>query len=283
MIDPITDYANEVIELRSGVDFYDYAVKYHLPLLEPHGLDYPKMGSWQPATEVFKKMDVDRFTIPVTVEWVDNIKKMKGYIDATDAGTKEVRLMITARVSGDYVNEKDGTGGRRFIHTAYDGIVYEMILLDEDNYSMIIPESFMDMVPQGMVEMNKTTAEGREQNASLEKMNETMPVGDNPPVRILKFSNQIPLRIKISYEKKGGKNQAVTGLDSFVTPLKVQAEINSEPHKYTYRKQLHEAADGKEYEIESYGIYHPNSDKTQTYVWVPRPTLGLMNWWPTLP
>ena len=67
------------------------------------------MGSWQPATEVFKKMDVDRFTIPVTVEWVDNIKKMKGYIDATEAGTKEVRLMITARVSGDYVNEKDGT------------------------------------------------------------------------------------------------------------------------------------------------------------------------------
>ena len=55
-----------------------------------------------------------------------------------------------------------------------------MILLDEDNYSMIIPESFMDMVPQGKVEMNKTTAEGREQNASLEKMNETMPVGDNP-------------------------------------------------------------------------------------------------------
>ena len=92
MIDPITDYANEVIELRSGVDFYDYAVKYHLPLLEPHGLDYPKMGSWQPATEVFKKMDVDRFTIPVTVEWVDNIKKMKGYIDATEAGTKEVQF-----------------------------------------------------------------------------------------------------------------------------------------------------------------------------------------------
>lgn len=63
----------------------------------------------------------------------------------------------------------------------------------------------------------------------------------------------------------------------------MQTEINSEPHKYTYRKQLHEAADGKDYEIESYGIYHPNSDKTQTYVWVPRPTLGLMNWWPTLP
>lgn len=55
MIDPITDYDKEVIELRSGVDFYDYAVKYQLPLLEPHGLDYPNSGSWQPATEVFKK------------------------------------------------------------------------------------------------------------------------------------------------------------------------------------------------------------------------------------
>lgn len=280
MSDPITDYDNEVIELRSGVDFYDYAVKYQLPLLEPHGLDYPNSGSWQPATEVFKKMDLDRFTIPVTVDWIDERKRLNGTKDVTEGGTKEVRLMITARVVGDFVDENNNSGGRRFIHTKYDGITYDMLLLDEDNYSMKIAESFMDAVPQGMIEMNKTTAEGREQNASFEKMNKTMPMSEGV-VRILKFSDKTPLRIKISYDTDRSKDRDFIG--PIATPLKVQAEINSEPHKFVTRKKFHEAADGRDYEIESYGVHHPNSDKTQTYVWVPRPTLGIMNWWPTLP
>ena len=296
IIDPIIDYgnsllvdgemvdvdSNEVIELRSGVDFYEYAVKYQLPLLETHGLDYPDSGSWQPATEVFKKMDLDRFTIPVTVEWADEIKKMKGYTDVVAGGTKEIRLMITATVSGDYVDKTDGSGGWRFIHSKWDGITYEMILLDEDNYSMIIPESFMDVIPESMIEMNKTTAEGREQNASFEKMTKTMPMEDGV-VRIRKFSGITPLRIKISYDNNRNKDRDFGWPHSFATPLKVQAEIKSEPHKVVTRKDFREAADGKEYDIESYGIYHPNTDKKQTYVWVPRPTLGLMNWWPTLP
>lgn len=294
--DPIIDYgnsllvdgervdvgSNEVIELRSGVDFYDYAVKYHLPLFEPHGLDYPDSGSWQPATEVFKKMDLDRFTIPITVDWVDEVKKMKGYSDFMNRGTKEVRLMLMATVSGDYVDETLGAGGWRFIHSKWDGITYDMILLDEDNYAMKIAESFMDMVPEGMIEMNKTTAEGREQNASFENMTKTMPMGEGV-VRIRKFSAITPLRVKISYDNNRNKDMDFGWPHSFATPLKVQAEIKSEPHKYITRKQFHEAADGKEYDIESYGIFHPNKDKKQTYVWVPRPTLGLMNWWPTLP
>lgn len=284
---PIIQYekdenGNQLIELRSGVDFYDYAVAHQLPLLEPHGLDYPDSGSWQPATEVFKKMDLDRFTIPVTVDWVDKIKKMKGYMDAVESGTKQVRLMIIATVSGDYVDTTLGAGDWRFIHSKWDGITYDMILLDEDNYSMKIAESFMDVVPESMIEMNKTTAEGREQNASFEKMTKTMPVGDGV-VRIRKFSAITPLRVKISYDNNRNKDRDFGWPHSFATPLKVQAEIQSEPAKYTYRKQLHEAADGKYYDIESYGIYHPNTDKKQTYVWVPRPTLGLMNWWPTLP
>ena len=259
------------------MDFYDYAVTYQLPFLVNYGLDYPNSGSWQPANEVIKTMDLDRFTIPVTVDWTDvrqPLNQEKEYDNQDSNDGDEVRLMLTARVSGDYLGEPlTKYESMRFTNSQYDSIIYEMHLLHDDNYSVVIPESFMDLVPEGMLKINETTPEGREQNANFQKVAATTGLGST--VRIEKFSDMTPLRIKIQYERLRNK--------TLITPLRIQAEINSEPRKWVIRKRFTEAADGQDYEVESFSVHHPNTEKIQTYVWVPRPTLGLMNWWPTLP
>jgi len=256
-------------------------VKFGLPLLEPHGLDYPDTGSWQPITQVLETMDLDRFTLPATIRCADVRQPLTGNEQIGLLETTEVRLMVTARVRGDIKGKINYLKGEhKFIHSKYDSIIYEFHLLDEESYAVTYPQTFKDMLPQSILKINETTAEGREQNASFKNLEDRL-VTDNP-MRLEKFSDACPLRIKVNYEKKGD------GL--FVTPLRVVVEVNKDPAKWVERKRFTQAADSKDYEIESFQIYHPNKNPSpdhtgvgNNFVWVPRPTLGLMNWWPVLP
>ncbi len=250
-------------------------------MLESHGLDYPDTGSWQPLTQVLEIMDLDRFTLPATIRFADARKPLSGHEQIGLLETTEVRLMVTARVRGDIEGKIDYIKGEhKFIYSKYDSIIYELHLLDEESYAVSYPQTFMDMMPQSIWKINETTPEGREQNASFAKIKDNL-ISENQ-MRLELFSGAVPLRIKVNYEKKGN------GL--FVTPLRVVVEINSDPAQWVERKRFTEAADGKDYELESFQIYHPNKKPSpehtgvgNTFVWVPRPTLGLMNWWPVLP
>ncbi len=250
-------------------------------MLKSDGLDYPDTGSWQPITQVLETMDLDRFTIPAMIRCADVRKPLTGNEQIGLLETTEVRLMVTARVRGDIEGEINYLKGEhKFIHSKYDSITYEFHILDEESYAVTYPQTFKDMMPQSIMKINETTSEGRVSNAALDKFKDNAVSGN--PIRLEKFSDAIPLRLKVDYEKKAN------GL--FVTPLRVMVEVNRDPAQWVERKRFTQAADGKDYEIDSFQVHHrnikPSPEHTgvgNTFVWVPRPTLGLMNWWPVLP
>ena len=124
--------------------------------------------NFSPLRDIYPK-DLDEFSFPVSVEYKD---VLDGSPLNRDMRKKkpEVRAVLTASLANKSEDWKDDpfTGPR-------DRIEYTLWFYTKDKressaYKWEPTETFLDLIPKGMMEINELTPEGREANKSFREM-----------------------------------------------------------------------------------------------------------------
>jgi len=236
-------------------------------------------GVWLPEYVVYPYKELDEFSFPVSVEYKD---ELDGSALNRDMRKKkpDVRAVLTASLANKSEDWEDDpfTGPR-------DRIEYTLRFFTNDKressaYKWEPTETFLDIIPKGMMEINELSPEGREANKSLREMTGDFQGGKMTPYLKDTFT------IKKSYQRNSrGKMVLVESRPYDGSKRMVHTEISFPPHntpltREVFKSVMNTEKDEKEvFEMQNlYTYQNPTTGSSPRFVWVPRKITGLLNW-----
>lgn len=235
-------------------------------------------GVWLPEYVVYPYRDLDEFSFPVSVEYKD---ELDGSPINRDMRKKkpEVRAVLTASLTNVL---SDFTGKR-------DKIEYNLLFFTNDKressaYKWEPTETFQDLIPKGMMEINELSPQGRESNKSLREME-----GDVHGGKIPRFLRDI-FKITKSYMRDENGTLLGThpkGLDRIIETktnlfdyFTDTTQAATPLTRLVFKSAMNTKKERKEvFEMQNLYTYQNPTDGSSTrFVWVPRKITGLLNW-----